>query len=45
MDLDDNPKPKKNKIAVKNNLAIPIEDELTNSTAFKGKSSLFFIMK
>ena len=42
MDLDDNPKPKKNKIAEKNNLA---EDELTNSTAFKGKSSLFFIMK
>ena len=35
MDMDDDPKPKKNKKAEKNNVTIPIEDEIDNSTAFK----------
>jgi hypothetical protein len=47
MGMDDDPKPKKKKKTEKNDVgvAIPKEEEIDNSTPFKGKPSLFFIMK
>jgi hypothetical protein len=47
MGMDDDPKPKKKKKTDKSEpiAAIPKEEEIDNTTSFKGKPSAFFIMK